>query len=106
MLPPMLHKAYKINYSRSGYGDYIATSSTAINCHFRYINDVISNNPNEQIQSDAMAWFHPDADISLSDIILVDGNHYRIEKLIRARKLRSTAIQFKKAYLQLYGIIS
>ena len=106
MKPPMLHQAYKVNYTRNAYGDYVSTSSTVLNCHFRYINEVITSNPTEQIQSDAIAWFEPDADINMSDIVLVDGNHYRVEKLIRARKLRSPVVQFRKAYLALYGVIS
>lgn len=106
MKPPMLHTAFKVNYTRNAYGDYTATGSVAMKCHFRYINEVLTNNPNEVIQSDAMAWFEPDANVGINDIILIDGNHYRIEKMIRARKLRSTTIIFKKAYLALYGVIS
>lgn len=102
----MLHQAYKVNYTRNAYGDYTASGSTSITCHFRYINEVITSNPNEQIQSDAMAWFEPDEDININDIILVDGNHYRVEKLIKARKIRSTVIVFRKAYLARYGVIS
>lgn len=106
MKPPMLHQAYKVNYTRNAYGDYTATGSQAIKCHFRYINEIITSNTDEQIQSDAIAWFEPDANIEINDLVLVDGDHYRVEKLIRARKLRSTTVQFKKAYLAKYGIIS
>lgn len=106
MKPAMLHQAYKVSYTRNAYGDYTATSSTAINCHFRYINEVITSNPNEQIQSSAIAWFEPDLSVVIGDVFLIDDNHYRVEKLVKARRLRSTAIEFKKAYLALYGVIS
>ncbi len=102
----MLHTAYKVNYTRNEYGDYIATSSTEIKCHFRYINEVITNTTNEMIQSDAMAWFEPDSGLGINDLVLVDGNHYRIEKLIKARKLRNSDVQFLKASLSRYGVIS
>lgn len=106
MKPPMLHTAYKVNYTRSAYGDYTVTNSYAIVCHFRYINEVIISNPSETTLSDAMAWFEPDADIKLEDIVLIDGNHYKVKKLIRARKLRSNSTVFLKTYLSFYGVIS
>jgi hypothetical protein len=106
MKPPMNHVGYKVNFTKNAYGDYTATSSTQLNCHFRYVNEVISASPNETIMSDAMAWFNPSDSINEQDIVMIDGNHYRVEKVIRARKLRSTTVVFTKCYLLRYGMIS
>lgn len=105
MMPPMLHKAYKVTTTRNAYGDFTASGETALNCHFRYITEQVSGN-NETIQSDAMAWFEPDANINRKDIIKFDGEHFRVERVIKARKLRDPTIQFIKVELLKYGVIS
>jgi hypothetical protein len=102
----MNHTAFKIAYTRNEYGDYVATTSTAIPCHFRHINEVVSSNYNETIQSDAMAWFEPDSGIDRESIVKIDGEHYRVEKAVKARRLRSPTVQFIKTYLLHYGVIS
>jgi hypothetical protein len=106
MKPPMLHTAYKHNYTRNAYGDFIRSSKTELNCHFRYINDQISDTNNEQIQSDAMAWFEPDSGIDRKDIIEFENEFYRVEQITKARTLRSTDVQFIKCDLLKYGVIS
>lgn len=106
MKPPMLHTAQKIAYTRNAYGDYVATTSTPIKCHFRFVNENISTNSNETVQSDAMAWFESDSGIVRESIVLIDGDHYRVEKVIKARKLRNPTVQFIKCYLLHYGVIS
>ncbi|MDV7402861.1 hypothetical protein RZS08_66170, partial [Arthrospira platensis SPKY1] len=61
---------------------------------------------NETTQSDAMAWFNPDADVMEQDLLEIDGGFYRVEKVIRARRLRSNAIQFIKCWLLKHNGIS
>lgn len=106
MKPPMVHTAYKVSYTRNAYGDYTATSSTAIPCHFRYINEIDSNADNEQLQFDGLAWFDGSASISENDIVQIEGEHFRIERLIKARRLRNPTVLFLKCFLQRYGVIS
>lgn len=99
MRPPMTHTARKYAITRNAYGDYVASEYQELPCHFRYINEIISDVPNETVQSDAMAWFDPTTDVQEQDLLFIDNGFYRVEKLIRARKLRSNAIQFIKCFL-------
>ncbi|RLA58673.1 MAG: hypothetical protein DRR04_10380 [Gammaproteobacteria bacterium] len=105
MKPPMLHTAYKVSSSRNAYGDYVAGAETTLICHWRDITNLIQE-ANEQIQSDAMAWFEPDSGVVKGDIIKFEGNHYVAIRITRARKLRETPVQFLKVELQKYGAIS
>lgn len=104
-MPPMVHTAYKVTTSRNAYGDYTATGETALNCHFRYITEQIIED-NEQIQCDAMAWFEPDSGINRKDIIKFEGEHFIVERVIKARRLRKPNVVFIKVELLKYGVIS
>lgn len=106
MKPPMMHTAYKVTQTRNEYGDFTGTTLTAIPCHFRYITEQITGGPNEQIQSDAMAWFEPDSGIEKKDILKLDDEYFRVERVIKARRLRSSVVQFIKVELLKYGQIS
>lgn len=105
-MPPMFHTAYKVTSSRNAYGDYIASGETSLKCHFRVINGLVAGDNNEEIQSDAMAWFEPDSGVVKGDIIKFEGTHYRVERLTEARRLRNPAILFIKCELLKYGTIS
>ena len=106
MRPPMLHTAYKVNYTRNAYGDYLATSSTSLPCHFRYISEVDSNTDDETIQFDGLAWFDGSAPIEQGDLVTIEGEQYRVERVIKARRLRNTTVLFLKCFLQRFGQIS
>lgn len=105
MKPPMLHTAYKANTSRNAYGDYSFTTGTALACHFRYITDLVTGD-NQQIQSDALAWFMPDSGVVKGDIIKFDNEYWMVERVTKARKLRDPNVQFIKCELFKYGVIS
>lgn len=106
MKPPMRHTAYKITTTKNAYGDYIANGTTSLICHFRYITDITVNTDNLAVQSDAMAWFEPDSGIVKNDLVTIDGEHFRIERVTKARRLRDPTVQFLKCDLQKYGLIS
>lgn len=106
MKPPMNKTAYKVTTTRNAYGDFTASGTTTLKCHFREITFQSTNQSNEQIDCDAMAWFEPDSGVALQDIIKFEGEHYRVERLIKARKLRSKPVQFIKVELLKYGPIS
>lgn len=105
-MPPMMHTAYKVNTTRNAYGDFIASTSASYKCHIREINQVITTSNDETVQSDAMAWFEPDADIQEQDIIKFEDTHYRVERITKARRLRNPAVLFLKCDLLRYGQIS
>lgn len=106
MKPPMVHTAYKVTTTRNAYGDFLPSGETALKCHFRYINDQVTTGNNEQIQSDAMAWFEADSGINRKDIIKFEGEHFRVERITKARRLRNPTVQFIKVDLLKYGVIS
>lgn len=103
--PPMLHTAYKVTVTRNAYGDYLSSGTTALSCHFRYITEVVTEN-NQQIQSDAQGWFEAGSGVEKGDIIKFEGEHYRVERVTQARRLRETTVQFIKTELLKYGTIS
>jgi len=103
--PPMFQTAYKLAYTRNAYGDFITSSTTELACHFRLITQQVSET-NEQVNSDAMAWFEPDSGVKRKDIIRFDGELYRVERVTEARRLRQTQVQFIKTELLKYGNIS
>lgn len=106
MKPPMRHTAIKWNTTRNAYGDFSHTSSTTIPCHFRYITEAVTNTNNETIQSDGMAWFEADSGIERQDILTIDNENFRVERVIKARRLRDSSVQFLKCDLLSYGVIS
>lgn len=93
----MLQTAYKVTKTRTKYGDYSGASETAINCKFR-VNTMLYDAGNADVsESDAMAWFEPDSGIVKGDVIKYDDVLYKVERLIEARKLHTTDVQFLKA---------
>jgi len=106
MKPPMLQTAYKVTQTRNGYGDLVGTTLTPLPCHFRYITEQVSGGANEQINSDAMAWFEPDSGIVRSDVLKIDNEYFRVERIIKARRLHNPTVQFLKVELLKYGQIS
>lgn len=108
----MRHTAYKVTTTRNAYGDYIAAGETALICHFRYITIQAGGSSgrnirgNESVDADAMAWFEPDSGIEREDLIKFEGEHFRVEKVIKARRLRDPDVQFIKCELLKYGQIS
>jgi len=105
MQPPMLHTAHKVTTTRNAYGDYIFGAETALVCHFRYITEQVFAD-NQTIQSDAMAWFEADSGIDRKSIIKFNGEHFIVERVTRARRLRNTDIQFIKVEMRKYGVVS
>lgn len=106
MRPPMLHTAYKVTKTRNAYGDLIAAGETAHQCHFKYNTQQVTDTNSEQVQSDALAWFRPDSGIERMDILKIYGEHWLVEKVIKARRLRDPDVQFIKVELMKYGAIS
>ena len=76
-----------------------------LKCHFRYQTQQVSGSP-EQVQSDALAWFEPDSGVDRKDIIKFEGEHFRVERVVKARRLRSPDVQFIKVELLRYGLVS
>lgn len=106
MRPPMRHTVYKQTTTRNAYGDFISSGEIALPCHFREINEQVTTNVVETVQSDAMAWFLPDSGVDREDIIRFGSDYYRVERVIKARRLHHPDVQFIKTELLRYGVIS
>lgn len=106
MSPPMLHTAYLVTMSRNGYMDLTASGETPFACHFRYITNIDTTPNNEQIQSDALLWCEPDIAIAKGSVVKFEGEHFMVERLTKARRLRNPQVLFIKCELLKYGVIS
>lgn len=106
MRPPMTHTVYKVSTTRNAYGDFIASGTTTLKAHVRIITEQVSSSSNEAIQCDAQMWFEPDSGVQKEDIVKFEGEHYRVERLIEARRLRNPEVMFIKCEMLKYGTIS
>lgn len=84
------------------FGEDVLGSSIAYPCKFRYIDALDKQSNREGIQSDAMAWFETTTTVVEGSIFRVDGEVYRVQKIIKARRLNSNNILFIKTYLERY----
>lgn len=106
MMPPFNFTIYKVSTTRNAYGDYTAGAETAYPCHFRDITNISTTSASETLDADAICWLEPDADVDKGDILKFEGVHYRVERITKARTLRSSQVQFLKCELNIYGDIS
>lgn len=102
----MLHTITKLTTVRDFYGDYQTASTEDLKCHFRDIADLSTTTNNEQVQADATCWLESDASVAVGTLLAFGGTTYRIERITRARRLRSSEVQFLKCDLLIYGAIS
>ncbi len=99
----------KISVHRNVYGDITADggSSTQVGCRFRVITNTTNSSSHEEVHSEeAMAWFAPNSGIVRGDILLYEGQTWKVQKVNEARRLGETDIQFLKCWLQAYGLVS
>lgn len=104
--PPMRQTAYKVTTSRNAYGDYVESTRASIPCRFRYITGLDINGVTESTTCDALAWFEADSGIVKKDVLVIDGEGFIVDKVIKARRLHDSEVQFLKVELMKYGVIS
>ena len=91
--------AVKILTTRNEWGDFVGSGSSTLKCRFRETTSLVKNNQLEEITTDALAHFPADAPIDEESILLIEGHYFRAVKVIKAKALGSTQVQFLKAYL-------
>lgn len=91
--------AYIINTSKNKYGDQKETTRTEVLVRFRYLTDIDIRTQAENITADAMIWFSAEENVSEGTIVLVDDKYWRVNRLIKARKMDGE-IQFLKALVE------
>ncbi len=73
---------------------------------FRYATSVESGRQNmEESGSDGTAWFNPGENIARGNIISVDGETFKIKKIIYARTFENN-IEFLKCPVERFNFIS
>ena len=83
------------------YGDQISSGETNVMCRFRNITELDKTSNAEGVATaDAIVWFEPSVSIEEGSIIKVDGKYWRIDRLIKARRMSSSAILFYKALVK------
>lgn len=87
--------------SKDKYGDQKQTSQTSISCRFRYITEVESNVNRESEEAfDAIVWVASDTAIVEGSILQIESKYWRVNRLVRARRLTDSTVQFLKAYVK------
>jgi len=104
MITHLLNQTFrKISYVTNVSGDLVKTATTYYLCRFRYITLINKGANQESLDSQAQIWFEPEANILEGDIGEVDGKMWRINKLIKARKMDSS-VRFLKTEVYAYEL--
>jgi hypothetical protein len=89
----------------NAYGDQIFTSSGEYPCRFRYVTELDRNVNREGLETaDAIIWFESTAPIKEGTIVSVDGYYWRVDRLIKARKLSGNTVEFLKALVKRHSL--
>lgn len=87
------------------HGDQIAGSPVDIKCWFRYVTGIEKGTNQEALNGiDAIIRVSPDLDVSEGTILKVEGKYWRVDRLIKARRIGDSAVQYLKAYVQAYQL--
>lgn len=86
------------------HGDQQVTSSVSEKVRFRYITEIDKGNYSEGLSTaDAMIWLKQDTAAKEASIIYVDNKYWRVDKLIKARRLTNPTVLFNKALVTAYS---
>lgn len=96
-----------IEYEVDFHGDQVETSRRDTLCRFRYITQLNRSDYKESIDNiDALAWFEPTEDVSEGSILFVDNAYWRVDQLIKARRLVGSNVMFLKAFLRRHSQVT
>lgn len=98
LTPKLVQSCRKVTKTRNDYGDIEYGATTVLSCLYRDISSLQIGNANrEEVDVDGMFWFEPDSGVARGDIILFEGEYFRIEKIIKARaRLSDNTVHFLK----------
>lgn len=101
----LIQDAYIVNTTTDKHGDQKQSSLTAIKCKFRYNTIMDKNVYREGLDaSDAIVWLADDVSVSEGTIIKIDSDYWRVDRLIKAKNMKSTDVQFNKAFVNKHKI--
>lgn len=101
--PPMTQTCEILETELNVFSDQEKTATIVSRCRFRWITELNASGGREEIRGDAFLWLPYDADVVEGTIVKVDDEYFRIERLIRARKLEGDQVQFLKCILRVQG---
>lgn len=91
--------------TRDSHGDQIAGTPEGITCRFRYVTGVERLQNREALAGiDAIIWLRAEEEVEEGTILQVDGHYWRVDRLVKARKLSGSTVEFLKAYVQKHSI--
>ena len=97
--PKLTQTAYKVSTTRNQYGDSVwGATGSAIPCLYRDISTLGQSSGNrEEVTIDGLLWLDNDQTVNKADIYLIDGEYYRIERIVEARdRLSTNSVAFYK----------
>lgn len=98
----MLQTFSLITTSRDAYGDQVESSSAEYACKFREITETDRYGNREDMRGDAMLWVEPSTPLEVGSIVEVENQKFRVERLTKARRMRSESVLFIKCLLEKY----
>lgn len=82
------------------HGDQKQSASTPVKCKFRYITVVDKNVDREGLSStEAIFWFSASTSISETSILKHENKYWRVDRLVKARRLADSTVQFLKVFV-------
>lgn len=83
------------------HGDQVVDSSIDTLCRFRYSTNVDRSQAGEGIDaSDAIIWFEASENIIEGNIVYADDKYWRVDRLIKARRMSGDTVEFLKAFVK------
>jgi len=89
---------------RDKHGDQDIVSETAIKLRFRYITELDRNTNRESLNSEALIWLAPDLDVAEGSVIFAENTYWRVQKLIKARRMSGNRVEFLKALVNKHSV--
>jgi len=95
-----------INTTTDKHGDQKVDSETEISLRFRYITELDKGVNREGVMtaSDAIVWMAPDTAVEEGSILYIDSKYWRINRLIRARRMSGSTVEFLKAFVDAHNL--
>lgn len=89
-----------VTHTLNAYGERVQDSTRSADCRFRWITELNHVTNREDIRSDAMLWLKSDEEVEEGTIVEVDNALFRIQTIIKARRLQGDTVYFKKCLLE------
>ena len=95
-----------ITVTTAKHGDQVGSTESTVPCRFRYVTEVDKSVNREEIgTADAIVWLETDSGVAEGDILKVEDLYWRVDKLVRARKMSGGTIEFLKAYVKKHELV-